>query len=43
MNATYPQTRHVQDEIFTATKGGLMAEPSLGGQKLGFTPLGGKT
>ena len=43
MNATYPQNRHVQHEVFTATKGGLMAEASLGGQKLGCTPLGGKT
>jgi lipid-binding SYLF domain-containing protein len=29
--------------VFTATKGGLMAEASLGGQKFSYAPLGGKT
>jgi lipid-binding SYLF domain-containing protein len=28
--------------VFTATKGGLMAEASIGGQKLSFEPFGGK-
>jgi len=28
--------------IFTATKGGLMYEASVGGQKFGFEPFGGK-